>query len=43
VPSNIKGKPMRIMTTFSTETPKSRRAWSEVFQSPKENICQPRL
>ena len=38
-----KGKPIRITADFSTQTMKSRRAWSEVFQILKENDFQPRL
>jgi hypothetical protein len=32
-----KGKPTKTTADFSTETLKSRRAWSEVFQALKEN------
>ena len=34
---------MRITAHFSTQTVKSRRAWSEVFQIVMENDFQPRL
>jgi hypothetical protein len=37
-----KDKPTRI-TDFSTELLKARRAWNDMFQSPRENNCQPRL
>jgi hypothetical protein len=32
-----KGKPIKIITDFSTETLKARRAWSEVFRAVNEN------
>jgi hypothetical protein len=32
-----KGKPIKIITDFSTETLKARRAWSEVFWALNEN------
>jgi hypothetical protein len=38
-----KGRPIRIMPDFSTETMKARAAWSEVMQTLRENKCQPRL
>jgi hypothetical protein len=38
-----KGRPIRITTDFSTETMKSRKAWSEVMQTLREHKCQPRL
>ena len=38
-----KGKPIRITADFSTQTIRSRRAWSKVFQALKENNLQPRL
>jgi hypothetical protein len=28
---------------LSAETLKARKAWSDVFQAPKQNNCQPRL
>jgi hypothetical protein len=37
-----KGKPIKITTDFSTETLKTRRAWSEVFQM-NENNFSPRI
>jgi hypothetical protein len=37
-----KGKPIKIIADFSTETLKARRAWSEVFQGLKENNFSPR-
>jgi hypothetical protein len=42
--SNIyKDKPIKIRANFSTETLKTRRAWSEVFQTLKENNFHPRI
>jgi hypothetical protein len=38
-----KGKPIKIMADFSTETLKARRAWSEIFQALKENNFNPRI
>jgi hypothetical protein len=38
-----KGKPIKITADFSTETLKSRRAWSEVFQVLNENNFNPRI
>jgi hypothetical protein len=38
-----KGRPIRITPDFSTETMKSRRAWSEFMQYISEHKCQPRL
>jgi hypothetical protein len=38
-----KGKPIKITADFSTETVKSRRAWSEVFQALNENNFNPRI
>jgi hypothetical protein len=38
-----KGRHIRIMPDFSTETLKSRRPWKDVFQTPKEQRYQPRL
>jgi hypothetical protein len=35
-----KGRPIRIILDFSTETMKARRAWSEVTQTPREQKCQ---
>jgi hypothetical protein len=33
-----KGKPIRIIADFSTETLKARRAWDEVFEVLRESI-----
>jgi vacuolar-type H+-ATPase catalytic subunit A/Vma1 len=38
-----KGKPIKITGDFSTETLKSRRAWSEVFWSLNENSFNSRI
>ena len=38
-----KGRPIRITPDFSTETMKSRRAWSEVMLPLREHKHQPRL
>jgi hypothetical protein len=38
-----KGKPIKIITDFSTETLKARRAWSEVIQAMNENNFYPRI
>ena len=38
-----KGRPIRIIPDFSTETMKARRAWSEIIQTLREHKCQPRL
>jgi hypothetical protein len=38
-----KGKPIKIMADFSTETIKARRAWSEVFQELNENNFNSRI
>jgi hypothetical protein len=38
-----KGKPVKITAVFSTETLKSRRSWSEVFQAQNENNLNPRI
>jgi hypothetical protein len=38
-----KGKPIKITVTFSTETLKERRAWSEVFSALNENNFDPRI
>jgi hypothetical protein len=37
-----KGKPIKIMADFSTETLKARRAWNEVFSALNENNFNPR-
>jgi hypothetical protein len=34
---------MRIIPDFSTETIKSRRAWTDVLQNLRDHRCQPRL
>ena len=39
----FKGKPIRIMADFSSQTMKSRRAWSRVLQVLHEHKFQPRL
>jgi hypothetical protein len=31
------------MANFSIETLKARRAWNDLFETLKENNCQPRL
>jgi hypothetical protein len=41
--TTYKGKPIKITADFSTETLKSRRAWSEVFQALNENSFNPRI
>jgi hypothetical protein len=38
-----KGKPIKIIADFSTETLKARRAWGEVFQALNENNFNPRI
>jgi hypothetical protein len=38
-----KGKPIKIIADFSTETLKARRAWSEVFWGLNENNFNPRI
>jgi hypothetical protein len=38
-----KGKYINITTDFSTETLKTRRTWSEVFQALKEKNFTPRI
>jgi hypothetical protein len=38
-----KGKPIKIIADFSTETLKARRAWSEVFWRLNENNFNPRI
>jgi len=37
------GRPIRITPNFSPETMKGRRSWTDVIQSLREHICQPRL
>jgi hypothetical protein len=41
--TTYKGKPIKIIADFSTETLKARRAWSEVFQALNENNFNPRI
>jgi hypothetical protein len=38
-----KGKPIKITADFSTETLKTRKEWSEVFQALNENNFNPRI
>jgi hypothetical protein len=38
-----KGKPIKIIADFSTETLKARKAWSEVFRALTENNFNPRI
>jgi hypothetical protein len=38
-----KGKPIKIIADFSTETLKARRAWSEIFRALNENNFNPRI
>jgi hypothetical protein len=38
-----KGKPIKLTANFSTETLKTKRAWSEVCQALKENNFNPRI
>jgi hypothetical protein len=38
-----KGRPIRIISDFTTETLKSRRPWTDVMQNLREHKCQPRL
>jgi hypothetical protein len=38
-----KGKPIKITGDFPTETLKTRRAWSELFQALNENNFNPRI
>jgi hypothetical protein len=38
-----KGKPIKIIADFSTETLKAIRAWSEVFWALNENNFNPRI
>jgi hypothetical protein len=38
-----KGKPIRIIPDFSTETMKARRSWTDVIQTQREHKFQPRL
>jgi hypothetical protein len=38
-----KGKPIKSMADYSTETLKARRAWSEILQALNENNFNPRI
>jgi hypothetical protein len=38
-----KGKPIKIIADFSTETLKARRAWGEIFRALNENNFNPRI
>jgi hypothetical protein len=38
-----KGRLIRIIPDFSTETMKVRRSWTDVIQTLREHKCQPRL
>jgi hypothetical protein len=38
-----KGKPIKIIADFSTETLKARRAWGEIFRELNENNFNPRI
>jgi hypothetical protein len=38
-----KGKPIRIISDFSTQTPNARRLWKDIIQALKESNCLPRL
>ena len=38
-----KGRPIRIIPDFSTETMKARRAWTDIMQTLREHKCQPKL
>jgi phospholipase C len=38
-----KGKPVKIISDFSMETLKARRAWSEILQALNENNFNPRI
>jgi hypothetical protein len=38
-----KGKPVKIIADFSTETLKARRTWSEVFQALNKNSFNSRI
>jgi hypothetical protein len=38
-----KGKHIKVIADFSTETLKARKAWSEVFQALNENNFNPRI
>jgi hypothetical protein len=38
-----KGKPIKIIAAFSTETYKARKPWSEVFMALNANNFNPRI
>jgi hypothetical protein len=38
-----KGRPIRIIPGFSTQTMKARRSWADLIQNVREHKCQPRL
>ena len=38
-----KGRPIRITPVFSPQSMKARRSWTDVIQTLREHICQPRL
>jgi len=38
-----KGRPIRIIPDFSTDTMKAKRSWADVIQTLREHKCQPRL
>jgi hypothetical protein len=38
-----KGKPIKIIADFSTETSQARRAWGKAFQALNENNFNPRI
>ena len=38
-----KGRPIRIIPDFSTETMKTRRSLTDIMQTLREHKCQPRL
>lgn len=37
------GKPIQITADFSEETLQARREWTKIFQTLKQNNCQPRI
>jgi hypothetical protein len=41
--SIYKGKPIKVMADFSTQTLNIRRSWKDIIQAMKESNCQPRL
>jgi hypothetical protein len=38
-----KGKPIKIIADFSTETLQARRAWDEIFRALNENNINPKI